>query len=78
VTAFAVQWWGEDGGGPVRLDVASLGDGPWEGRAPFRFDADLRQVRRLRIRARLAAEQADVADVGVVIDVAPPALRGGA
>jgi hypothetical protein len=78
VTAFAVEWWADGPAGPERLDIAALGDGPWEGRAPFRFDADLRRVRRLRIRARLAAEQPDVAGVDVVIDVAPPALRGGA
>jgi hypothetical protein len=78
VTAFAVEWWGADAGGPVRLDTASLGDGPWEGRAPMRVDADLRRVRRLRIHARLAAEQADVAGLDVQVDVAPPALRGGA
>jgi hypothetical protein len=77
VSAFVVEWWADGAGGPLRLDASSLGDGPWEGRTPLRYDADLRRVRRLRIRMRLAAEQADIADVDVRVDVAPPALRGG-
>jgi hypothetical protein len=40
----------------IRLDVARLSDGPWCGDAPFRVDADLFRVRRVRIRLRLEAE----------------------
>ena len=71
----------------MRLDVARLSDGPWCGTAPFRFDADLFRVRRARVRLRLEPDSMvvrgrhparDVRDVEVVIDVAPPALRGPA
>jgi hypothetical protein len=47
----------------VRLDLGQLGDGPWCGEAPFRFDADLLRVQRVRLRIRVQAEAA--------------ALRGG-
>jgi len=40
----------------IRLDPARLTDGPWCGVAPFRFDADLFRVRRVRVRLRLEAE----------------------
>jgi hypothetical protein len=39
-----------------QLDPAILGDGPWCGVAPFRFDADLLRVRRIGLRFRLTAE----------------------
>jgi hypothetical protein len=46
------------GGGEalVRLDPPALGDGPWCGFAPFRYDADLLRVRRVRMRVRFVAE----------------------
>ena len=40
----------------VRLEPGRLTDGPWCGTAPFRFDADLLRVRRVRVRLRLEAE----------------------
>ena len=36
--------------------MARLADGPWCGTAPFRFDADLFRVRRVRVRLRLEAD----------------------
>lgn len=45
-----------DGAALVRLDPATLGDGPWCGTAPFRFDADLLRVRRVRVRFRFVAD----------------------
>ena len=42
----------------IRIDLAQLGDGPWCGEAPFRFDADLFRVRRVRVRVRVQAEPA--------------------
>lgn len=44
------------GAAAVRLDPAQLGDGPWCGSDPFRFDADLLRVERVRIRVRVQAE----------------------
>jgi len=79
--------WAGPGASPMRLDVGRLSDGPWCGTAPFRFDADLFRVRRARVRLRLEPDSMvvrgrhparDVRDVEVVIDVAPPALRGPA
>jgi hypothetical protein len=76
--------WAVPGSPPMRLDVARLSDGPWCGTPPFRFDADLFRVRRVRVRLRLEPDSTavrgrhparDVRDVDVVIDVAPPALR---
>jgi len=77
--------WAAPGAPSIRLDVARLSDGPWCGTAPFRFDADVFRVRRVRVRLRLVADgdavrgrhpARDVPDVDVTIDVAPPALRG--
>ena len=48
--------WAAPGAPAIRLDVARLSDGPWCGAAPFRVDADLFRVRRVRIRLRLEAE----------------------
>lgn len=48
--------WAAPGAPPIRLDVARLADGPWCGAAPFRFDADLFRLRRVRVRLRLEAE----------------------
>jgi hypothetical protein len=48
--------WAAPGAPPIRLDVARLTDGPWCGTAPFRVDADLFRVRRVRVRLRLEAE----------------------
>jgi hypothetical protein len=59
VAAFEVELWGDGdppGAAPVRLDPARLADGPWRGVAPFRFDADLARVRRVRIKLRLDAD----------------------
>jgi hypothetical protein len=42
----------------VRLDLTWLGDGPWCGAGPFRFDADLLRVQRVRLRVRVQAEAA--------------------
>jgi hypothetical protein len=38
------------------LDPATLADGPWCGVPPFRYDADLLRVRRVRLRARFVAD----------------------
>ena len=77
---------GPPGGPPIRLDVARLTDGPWCGSPPFRFDADLFRVRRVRIRLGLtaaadargqaASPARQVRDIELAIDVTPPALRG--
>ena len=59
VEAFTVEYWGDapsPGAGPARLELATLGDGPWIGEAPWRVDADLLRVRRVRVRLRLAAD----------------------
>ena len=90
--------WAPPASAAVRLDVARLSDGPWCGVAPFRFDADLFRVRRVRVRVRFEAEPAgargrnlarvsrtglataasrEVDDLDVVVEVTPPALRGG-
>jgi hypothetical protein len=77
--------WAPPGAPSIRLDAARLADGPWCGAAPFRFDADLFRVRRVRVRLRLEADgdavrggtaRREVRDVEMTIDVAPPALRG--
>lgn len=44
----------------VELTPALLSDGPWCGVGPFRFDADLYRVRRVRIEMRLQAGSAAV------------------
>ena len=90
--------WAPPASPAVRLDVARLSDGPWCGVPPFRFDADLFRVRRVRVHVRLEAEAAsargrnparvtrvglataasrEVDDLDVVVEVTPPALRGG-
>jgi hypothetical protein len=48
--------WAPAGAPHVRLDPARLADGPWCGVAPFRVDADLFRVRRVRVRLRLEAD----------------------
>jgi hypothetical protein len=48
--------WAAPGSPAVRLDLARLSDGPWCGAAPFRVDADLFRIRRVRVRLRLEAE----------------------
>ena len=48
--------WAPPGAPSIRLDLARLADGPWCGTAPFRFDADLFRVRRVRLRLRLEAD----------------------
>ena len=48
--------WAPPGAPSIRLDVTRLADGPWCGTAPFRFDADLFRVRRVRVRLRLEAD----------------------
>jgi len=48
--------WAPPGAPSILLDVARLADGPWCGPAPFRFDADLFRVRRVRVRLRLEAD----------------------
>jgi len=77
--------WAPPGAPAIRLEVARLSDGPWCGSAPFRFDADLFRIRRVRVRLRFEADgdavrggpsARSVRDVEVAIDVAPPALRG--
>jgi len=79
--------WSPVGAPPIRLDASRLADGPWCGTPPFRFDADLFRVRRVRVRLRLeadsdvvrsraAAAARSVPDVDVTLDVAPAALRG--
>jgi hypothetical protein len=45
-----------DAGALVRLTAAALADGPWCGAPPFRFDADLFRVRRIRFRVRFQAD----------------------
>jgi hypothetical protein len=90
--------WAPPGSPAVRLDVARLSDGPWCGVTPFRFDADLFRVRRVRVHVRFEAEPEsargrnparvtraglataaarEVDDLEVVVEVTPPALRGG-
>jgi hypothetical protein len=74
------------GASPIRLDPALLQDGPWCGVAPFRVDADLFRVRRVRVRLRVEADgdvlgvrrtpARGVRDIALAIDVAPLALRG--
>ena len=77
------------GTGLAKLTAAQLTDGPWcpDAGNSNRFDADLFRVRRARVRLRLEPDSMavrgrhparDVRDVEVVIDVAPPALRGPA
>jgi hypothetical protein len=77
--------WAPPGTPSIRLEVARLADGPWCGTAPFRFDADLFRVRRVRVRLRLEADgdavrsgtpTRNVRDIELALDVAPPALRG--
>jgi hypothetical protein len=48
--------WAAAGAPAIRLDPARFADGPWCGVAPFRFDADLFRVRRLRARLRFEAD----------------------
>ena len=52
----ALAAWAPPGAPSIPLDVARLADGPWCGTAPFRFDADLFRVRRVRVRLRLEAD----------------------
>lgn len=49
----------------VELALADLSDGPWCGRAPWRFDADLLRVRAVRIAIRLQAGAAAVRGGGL-------------
>jgi hypothetical protein len=63
VVRFAVEYWGDPpaaGQTPIPLATASLADGPWIGEAPWRVDADLFRVRRVRVHVRLEAEAAEV------------------
>jgi hypothetical protein len=66
VAGFAVEYWGDaaPASAPrlesVRLEPATLCDGPWIGEAPWRVDADLFRVRRVRVRLRLQADAAAV------------------
>ncbi len=43
----------DDDGGLAELPIESFTDGPFCGVAPYRFDADLYRVRRVRVRLRL-------------------------
>lgn len=52
--------WAPAGAPHIRLDAARLADGPWCGVAPFRVDADLFRVRRVRVRLRLDADHGGV------------------
>lgn len=54
----------------VELSPADLSDGPWCGRAPWRFDADLLRVRAVRVALRLQASSQAVRGVG--LDFAQP------
>lgn len=56
--AARLPWLAPAGAAAVRLDLAQLGDGPWCGEAPFRFDADLLRVQRVRVRIRVQADAA--------------------
>jgi len=63
VAGFAVEYWGDApvAGQPlVRLAPAALADGPWIGTAPWRVDADLFRVRRVRVCVRLEADTPEV------------------
>lgn len=47
-----------DHGALVELTLSMLSDGPWCGVPPFRYDADLLRVRRVRVRFRVQAASA--------------------
>lgn len=49
----------------VELALPDLTDGPWCGRAPWRFDADLLRVRAVRVAIRLQAESPAVRGSGL-------------
>lgn len=49
----------------VELAPADLSDGPWCGRPPWRFDADLLRVRGVRVAVRLQAGREMVRGVGL-------------
>ena len=44
-----------DHGALVELSLTMLSDGPWCGAAPYRYDADLLRLRRVRVRLRVQA-----------------------
>jgi hypothetical protein len=49
-----------DRGALIELTPAMMSDGPWCGVPPFRYDADLLRVRRVRVRLRVQAASAEV------------------
>jgi hypothetical protein len=49
----------------VELSLVELSDGPWCGRAPWRFDADLLRVRGVRVAVRLQAAREMVRGSGL-------------
>jgi len=49
-----------DDGSLVELPIASFMDGPFCGASPYRFDADLYRIRRVRVRLRLQAAAASL------------------
>lgn len=62
------------------LSPGELADGPWCGREPWRFDADLYRVRMVAIRVILDAPRTSpgpvpAAPLGVEVVLAPPNLR---
>ncbi len=63
---------------PKLLTDAQLGDGPFAGDAPNRFDADLLRVRRIRITLRVQSESPAGlgSDLEATHDVAPPNMAG--
>ncbi len=50
----------DDDGGLAELPIASFTDGPFCGVAPYRFDADLYRVRRVRVRLRVQTASASL------------------
>jgi hypothetical protein len=76
---------GRQGGSWVPLTLATLGDGPWCGDPPWRYDADLLRVRRLRFRVELfspaglsVASPAGAGARAIEFEIAPTNLvRGG-
>jgi hypothetical protein len=67
-----------DSGALVELTPAMLSDGPWCGVPPFRYDADLLRVKRVRVRLRVQAGSAEVRGSDPVRFVHPgPAREAG-
>jgi hypothetical protein len=59
---------------PQLLGTGQLTDGPVVGESPYRFDADLLRVRRIRVTLRLQSESppASLRDLESTIEISPP------